>query len=941
MPSPSVSLQLFSHVDDAWEDDLRAWLEDGTKLALSGQKVWMVCRSFLQANWLRRRAMEEQKPIMGVRFLDLRRLRRELCLNAGLPTPSFGRETLSLLLRSRMEESEASSAFAGQILDALDDLAACGWLDRFASAALDLLSIPQKLREPAEQIINSLFWRPKVDRALAEKAIKIPGLRIGFFGLDARSLNQQELLAAAVNAGEAARFWLAQPFVSEEIFMQWVDRLESRMGGGVTVTPSENGSRPYEELVGRFLHAAGPPVNLPRLVRAERWSDQVRAVVAIVQNEFEQGSRNVAIMVPEGSPTGPTLVEALVSAGIAVADEFRSGGMLGHSESVHRWLTEWIGGPKTPEKVLEFFNLLSRNPESFGRFRRSLFKRFDECQTRSIHQLLLSDPSYTWPRDLLNIGSDWPEAGAWKQLEAEWQKTLLRFKEFLLRNGNIFRPVTISLEPLQPNWDEIRNALGDLTLSSQVFLRFVGQSLANAGRVSHPGASHRYAPVVVSTASQLHATSWDSLILTDGVGDLWTKLTTRDSLLGQEFRKSARKQDFLLVSLQEESLLQEDSVLQLLLHARRSAIVCFYDKEENGEEVDANRFVTFLKRGLHAEAETFEATPALSAETFSHLSTIRELRCDPERPFNEYLLNFSSLDLNPVAWSASELQTAIAAPGSFAYRLLFDLKRSWDGTFERDEHRTLGIAVHSLLAQILKNPLGELFRNGLSELRESGILKEILGPKGYRSLGNIIRELNIPTEDLWWRSVIAKAVYLVERMLKEVDGLLERFPFGASEHSTGEITVSAPQMHLKGRFDLLLAKADAIEGGEIAIVDFKTTNSLRQLKPETGEGFQLVAYHLLAQAMGAASCQQIALMPMGAKELSVHKAWEAVEAKLSELAWMQMSNGFGHAPLLRTEFGVCEKLPLATLPIPAWILRKKRVVTLENLDRTLRGGRLK
>src|SRR5262249_36522825 len=155
------------------------------------------------------------------------------------------------------------------------------------------------------------------------------------------------------------------------------------------------------------------------------------------------------------------LVEALVSAGIAVADEFRSVPMLGHSESVHRWLTEWIGGPKTPEKVLEFFNLLGRNPESFYRFRRNLFKRFDDRQTRLLSQLMPSD-SYPWSRDLLNIGSDWPESGPWQQLETEWRKTLLRFKEFLLRNGNIFRPVTISLEPLQPNWDEIRNALGDL-----------------------------------------------------------------------------------------------------------------------------------------------------------------------------------------------------------------------------------------------------------------------------------------------------------------------------------------------------------------------------------------------------------------------------------------------------------------------------------------------
>jgi hypothetical protein len=493
---------------------------------------------------------------MGVRFLDLRRLRRELCLRVGLPTPSFGRETLSLLLRARMEETEASSAFAGQVLDALDDLAASGWLDRFGSeAAIDLLGIPPGLRDAVEQIIGSLFWRPKVDRALVEKGIKIPGLRIGLFGLDALALNQQELLTAAVSASEEARFWLAQPLVSEEIFMRWVSRLESRSSGVVTVTPSEGKLRTYEDLVSRFVYTSGSSPNLPRLVRAERWSDQVDAVVAIVKHELQAGSRNIAVMVPEGSPTGPAVVEALTAAGIAVADEFRSKAMISRSEKAQRWLAKWIGETRTPEKLLEFFALLSRGPDSFSQFRECLFNQFDRRQTRSIRELLLSaNSSHQWVRDLLNIGSDWSASARWKELEAKWQKALCDFQEFLVRYDKLFRPVRISLDPLQPNWDEIQHALGDLLLSSTIFLRFVSDSLSSSGRASHPDASHRYAPVVVSTPDQLHATSWDSVVLADGVATLWTNLASRDSLLRQEFRRSARQQGFLFVSLQEESL---------------------------------------------------------------------------------------------------------------------------------------------------------------------------------------------------------------------------------------------------------------------------------------------------------------------------------------------------------------------------------------------------
>jgi hypothetical protein len=930
---PRMTIHLFSHVDDAWEDDVRAWLEAGTKAALSGQKVWMICRSFLQANWLRRRAMEEGKPIVGVRFLDLRRLRQELCLRAGLPTPAFGRETLSLLLRARMAESEASSAFAGQILDALDDLAASGWLDRFGSgAAIDLLGIPSGLRDAVEQIIGSLFWRPRVDRALVEKGVKIPGLRIGFFGLDALALNQQDLLTAAVRASEDARFWLAQPFVSEEIFMQWVGQLESRLDGVVTVTPSEGKLRIYEDLVSTFLHTSEPSPNLPRLVRAERWSDQANAVVAIVKDAFQAGSRNIAVMVPEGSPTGPAVVEALTSAGIAVADEFRSRAMLGRSEKVQRWLAQWIGERRTPEKLLEFFALLSRGPDSFSRFREYLFRQFDRRQTRSISELLLSDSSYPWIRDLLNIGVDWPENGQWKELEAKWQNALIDFEEFVLRYENVFRRVKISLEPLQPNWDEIQHALDDLQLSSAIFLSFVADSLANSGRASHPDSSHRYAPVVVSTPAQLHATSWDSVVLTDGVATLWTNLTSRDSLLRQEFRRSARQQGFLLVSLQEESLLREDSILQLLLHARRSAAICFYGREENGEEVDANRIVTFLERTLRAKVEAFAAPTIGAPNDFADLRRIRSTRCDPDRGFDEYLLNFSSLELDSMAWPASALQMAIAAPGTFGFQVLFGLKRNWDLGFKRDERRTLGIVVHRVLAHILRNPFGDLFENGLCELRQSVVLRESRGPDAHRYVKKLVRELGLPRDDLWWNSVVEKTVYFVERMLGEVSPWLEKFPYGVAEHSTPDMITGDPQIALKGRFDLLLASANSVPGAGITIVDFKTAGSPRQIKPETGEGFQFVAYRLLAEAMGAAFCKQIAVLPTGSKDLGELKEPEEIERKLAELAWMQAHSCFGQAPLLRVEFGLRETLPLATLPIPTWILRKKRTLTLENLS---------
>ena len=947
-----VSIQLFNHVDDAWADGLRDWLERGSEAALSGQKVWMVCRSFVQANWLRRRFLEESKTLMGVRFLDLRRLRRELCLRADLPTPSFGRETLSLILRANMTEPEAASAYAGQLLDAMDKLAACGWLDRFGpDAALNALHVTQTLRPAVRSIIDSLLWRPRVDQTLLEKKVRIPGLRLGLFGLDAESLDQQALISAAVFASERARFWVVQPLVAQDIFMRWVERLENSLPATVTVAASEGKARPYEDVVSQFVYPTRAPETVPRVVRSVRWSDQIRAVVAVVQQEFNAGHRDLAVAIPQNSPSGAAIVEALIAAGIPVSDEFRSNAILAFSERVHRWLADWVAGPRTPEKLLHLFGLLAHGPESYGRFRDYLLKQFDKRQTRLVAELLpglsdvtnlpeeakggdgtkSADSGYLWLREIVEFGPDWPRNGSWKQLDAKWSETLIRFQEFLNQYRSFFRSVRISLEPLQPNWDEIGNALGDLSISSGLFLQFVSDSLSAPSRVGHRGASHRYAPVVVSTPEQLHATSWDAVILVDGIGDLWTRAVEQDSLLSQEFRAQTRDGGFLLPTIQDHALLREDAILQLIQHAHSSVTVCGYEKEESGEELDANRFITFLEHSLGAVPNLFEPPAIEAVNLFPQLGKIRQDRCDPERGFDEYLFNFSSLDLKADAWPASDLQRAISAPGTFALRQLFGVRRTWDRRFERDGRRTLGVTLHDLMKVILRHPLGDLFKEGMGDLRQSPELKQSSGANAYRYITKIALGWNLPREDAWWQSVIAKAAHLVEGMSQKVVDRLVDFPYGISEYSSGDKMVPELQLFLKGRFDLLLANVDHIDGADIVIIDFKTTNSIRRLNADTGEGFQIIAYTLLAKEMGAAHCGQFVFTPAAAKELDLTNKADEIIAKLNELSWMQETQCFGHAPLLRQEFAINEALPLATLTIPVWVLRRKRALLVEEI----------
>jgi hypothetical protein len=103
---------------------------------------------------------------------------------------------------------------------------------------------------------------------------------------------------------------------------------------------------------------------------------------------------------------------------------------------------------------------------------------------------------------------------------------------------------------------------------------------------------------------------------------------------------------------------------------------------------------------------------------------------------------------------------------------------------------------------------------------------------------------------------------------------------------------------------------------------------------DTGEGFQIVAYTLLARVMGATRCAQFVFTPAGVKTLTLDNGANEIFAKLRELAWIQETHCFGHAPLLRQEFAINEALPLATLTIPVWVLRKKRALMVEEIVST-------
>jgi hypothetical protein len=313
-------LHLFNHAVDAWEYNLADWLEQRSVECLSGKEAWFVTGSYMQANWLRRMTLTEGKALFGIQFFDVPLLRQHLCKLFGLPSPSFGHETLRILLEAASLENEYTAT--SSLLDALDDLAGSGWLARNGlDSGFRALRIPKYLEPAVRQLTGSEYWKPRVDLVLLERAVRNENLSLGVYGLDAENLKDLNLLLAASRRAARSDFWLAQPLGKEGAAFQWIAALERELETEASVCPTGNASRPYENFLAHWQGRGERNVKSPEILVANRWHEEVEGVVAHVCRALTGDAKDVLVVGPENSATGRALVRELVSRGIAVADE--------------------------------------------------------------------------------------------------------------------------------------------------------------------------------------------------------------------------------------------------------------------------------------------------------------------------------------------------------------------------------------------------------------------------------------------------------------------------------------------------------------------------------------------------------------------------------------------------------------------------------------------
>jgi len=131
---------------------------------------------------------------------------------------------------------------------------------------------------------------------------------------------------------------------------------------------------------------------------------------------------------------------------------------------------------------------------------------------------------------------------------------------------------------------------------------------------------------------------------------------------------------------------------------------------------------------------------------------------------------------------------------------------------------------------------------------------------------------------------------------------------------------------IKGRIDILISDRPELAGAHVRVFDFKTG---RRAAPTLaslarGQGAQFAAYYLMVRDAGAAEAVIGIIKPEEpARDVFATADETELRAAFATYANLWRDLRFGRRGPLVSDYGVCETLPLATVPIDPVILEQK------------------
>ena len=936
---PAAKLKLYRVIPDAWSDGLRAWCEAASRAALSdGTEAWLIVGHRAASRWIRERALRERVLLFGIRFLDPEMLRDELCARLGVPRNPCGDETAEFILKVAASghldaDSAAVAREPASCLSAMSELRAAGWtggeLDLQADAPADFVSA----------LSRSGWWKPEMDRALRKRAeVKTPArLWSCFVGWDAERFPDLALLEAAALSSSQCDIFFPMPHVAAEKTQQlWIETVEARLGANHAVCNADEGFHSANDaLVSRLeKNALAAGGSLPQLLIGRDWHEQIALVrndvIAWLARESTAVHSRVAIIAPERSPSSVAIVRALAGAGVAVLDEVGEMTEPAHAGQIAEAAIRYHFQNHDAGVLLEICSAL----------REMLPETWRYLDPAKVHDLLTDAFCTAQSRNarLLTGGEDAP----WRQIEqvvaslGKWDGEL-SWDEARRKWAHMLAQLGIATEIIEPFWTTTRGLLKKEKFSARSFLELMAAVLAGRRIRRAPEAAAARARVVVCTLAGAGNQTWSRVIFLDSSEGVWPRKPEENPLLGDAGRAALNARrgrlEYLLTS-GDRWALEQAGLVDLIEHCSGEIVFAASarDPENPSRETQPNEWVlrcmttpdeTKPALARWRESARICAAPATQmpdAER-AHLQNVHASRRDPAAPFDRYLFNFHESQSEPNAWSATRLDLAVTCPATFAMREIFHAEAVQNSGFHRSEGAAIGTQVHRWLAAALGG------REELQPFRFASSREAL-----EREIAKTLREKTAQFEreglalPLWWETCLRKAAWSARRCVAPLSDFADGWFCALEKNLLETVETSAGPLRLKGRVDLLLADNATLKNGRIFVVDFKTGKSdiPTPASLDRGNGHQFSAYFLMAKNLGAKSVSVGIIKPDGANFAAFSDEHESfLRQAAAPFSRMQRDKVFGRRGPLVAEWGACERLPLATVPIDPEVLEQK------------------
>jgi hypothetical protein len=476
-------------------------------------------------------------------------------------------------------------------------------------------------------------------------------------------------------------------------------------------------------------------------------------------------------------------------------------------------------------------------------------------------------------------------------------------------------------------------------------MEWLAAHLAGERLVAAPPDYAALAPVVVTTFAGAAQQTWERVIFLDSNEHVWPAPVAENPYLADAARlrlNQNRHDSGYLLTTRDLRSLDQARFLDLVEHCRGPIAFAgvLLEQTDAGDRVQPNEWVlrTLMETTPAGEfsldlwsdaARSFEAEapPALDEAERAHMERVHGSRHNGTMPFDRYQFNFHETKLEPGAWSATDLDEAITCPATFALRELFGAESTAGETFSRAEGAAVGNRAHQWLGRILGSR-EQLTVPGTAAGDETKLRRELATARKELEDWYAADDLALP---IWWETCLRKTAWATRRCLREVRGWLDSHYWAMEKKLAVSVRTPAGPLLLKGRLDIMISDREEMSGAHLRIFDFKTGRSAAPTLAtlERGNGAQFAAYYLMVRDAGAAEAVIGIIKPEErARDVFSTGDEEVLRAQFSVFANLWRDLRFGRRGPLVSDYGICETLPLATVPIDPAVLDQKAALFL-------------